>query len=420
MVYNMSMPLMVLVCEYILMLMFNKKTQNTIIDAFFLVVSPYVFIITINNLLMGGIGFYKVSNQVIWIHAIAIFFFFMGTFLGWHLGNNYKLKSYYKKTDLLSVNSVVLIFISSISILIILLDIYRLCAQYGIVGMLKQGDTVDRGYIASHLMILLTPLMILMMDFYFETKKIIYILFCTIMLSLIFLTFIKYHIISAVLSIFIYVVLTRPQYVKKIGISSLVFVLGAFALNYMINFKVNKMQVNDNFYINHMWKYIAGGTINFSNVSNYVVKGQELSLVEWLFSMVLSFPAMILSRFLGVVFNRYHYSTLLPLFFVGMEKLEEQSNVVSLLGAAFAQTNAVSFLIFMFFWGILVQWIFRRAQKNVSIRSKLIASIFLAYNMLSFFSSFFELSMPWETMVLAYLIFIPLNIRFARKKENRR
>ena len=262
------MPLMVLVCEYILMLMFNKKTQNTIIDAFFLVVSPYVFIITINNLLMGGIGFYKVSNQVIWIHAIAIFFFFMGTFLGWHLGNNYKLKSYYKKTDLLSVNSVVLIFISSISILIILLDIYRLCAQYGIVGMLKQGDTVDRGYIASHLMILITPLMILMMDFYFETKKIIYILFCTIMLSLIFLTFIKYHIISAVLSIFIYVVLTRPQYVKKIGISSLVFVLGAFALNYMINFKVNKMQVNDNFYINHMWKYIAGGTINFSNVSS--------------------------------------------------------------------------------------------------------------------------------------------------------
>ena len=188
----------------------------------------------------------------------------------------------------------------------------------------------------------------------------------------------------------------------------------------MINFKVNKMQVNDNFYINHMWKYIAGGTINFSNVSDYVVKGQELSLIEWLFSMVLSFPAMILSRFLGVVFNRYHYSTLLPLFFVGMEKLEEQSNVVSLLGAAFAQTNAVSFLIFMFFWGILVQWIFRRAQKNVSIRSKLIASIFLAYNMLSFFSSFFELSMPWETIVLAYLIFIPLNIRFARKKENKR
>ena len=369
---------------------------------------------------MEKIGFYKVSNQVIWIHVIAFFFFFMGTFIGWYLGNNYKLKSYYKETELLNINSVVLISISSISILIILLDIYKLSTQYGIVGMLKQGDTVNRGYIASHLMILLTPLMILMMDFYFETKKIIYALFCSMMLLLIFSTFIKYHIISAILSIFIYVVLTRPQYIKKIGIISLAFVLGAFALNYMINFKVNKMQVNDNFYINHMWKYIAGGTINFSNVSDYVVKGQELSLIEWLFSMVLSFPAMILSRFLGVVFNRYHYSTLLPLFFVGMEKLEEQSNVVSLLGAAFAQTNAVSFLIFMFFWGILVQWIFRRAQKNVSIRSKLIASIFLAYNMLSFFSSFFELSMPWETIVLAYLIFIPLNIRFARKKENKR
>lgn len=75
MVYNMSMPLIVLVCEYILMLMFNKKIQNTIIDAFFLVVSPYVFIITINNLLMEKIGFYKVSNQVIWIHVIAFFSF---------------------------------------------------------------------------------------------------------------------------------------------------------------------------------------------------------------------------------------------------------------------------------------------------------------------------------------------------------
>ena len=160
----------------------------------------------------------------------------MGTFIGWYLGNNYKLKSYYKETELLNINSVVLISISSISILIILLDIYKLSTQYGIVGMLKQGDTVNRGYIASHLMILLTPLMILMMDFYFETKKIIYALFCSMMLLLIFSTFIKYHIISAILSIFIYVVLTRPQYIKKIGIISLVFVLGAFALNYMINF----------------------------------------------------------------------------------------------------------------------------------------------------------------------------------------
>lgn len=407
----MSIALLLFIIEYFLMLLLNQKLRNTVFDAFFFVMSPYVFIIAINNLFMTKLGFFEVDSEVIVIHALAMLLFYAGSVAGQYLGARYKIKTSTKEYRLADVHPKSLVYLSFFCVGIVCLDLVRLIAQYGMFGVLGLGDSAKRGYIASHLLILFVPLSILLIDYFFETKKKKYLCLSLVMLLLIFSTFIKYHIIAAILSVFIYVALTRPKLVKKIGVIALMAVVALFILNYLLNFIANQVTVSSQFYLNHLWKYIAGGTINVKTVSEYVKAGEDLSMGAWIWGMLSSFPLMILSRMLGVSFQAYHFSTVLPLFFVGIPALEEQSNVISLLGAAYAQSNGITFYLFLFFWGLIVQWIFEGAKKSASIRHKLVSSIFLGYNMLSFFSSFFELSTPWETVVLAYAVFLVFRVR---------
>nr|MCR5836215.1 hypothetical protein [Lachnospiraceae bacterium] len=85
---------------------------------------------------------------------------------------------------------------------------------------------------------------------------------------------------------------------------------------------------------------------------------------------------------------------------------------------AFLQGNLFSFSIFMIGWGIVVQSVFVRTIKTTEqrIRPILVGSVFLAFNIISFFSSFFVLSAPWETMVWASIL--PMLIKIRNKREN--
>ena len=406
----MSLPLIILIAEYVIICACNYKIRGTLFDAFFFVMSPYVFIIAINNLFMGRLGFLEVSDSTVWLHVYALLAFYIGALLGGYLGGSYCLKSPGLEYTADEIDSRLLTAVSIVSILYVLADYMMLIRSMGLGTVLSMGDTLQRSMIASHLLICFLPLMILLVEFFFKEKKLLYLVLAAVMLCLIFTTFVKYHIVSSVLALFFYVTITRPKYVKTIGSLVLVFIVGAFVLNYLISFAANRNQVANSFYILHLWKYIGGGTTNIDNVLEYTKGDTGLSFVKWLLSMVGSFPAMIFSRLFGQL-ELYQFSTTLPLFNVADPVLAEQSNVVSFLGAAYAQTTIPAFLLFIFLWGWIVQLVYENARATTSLRNKTVASIFLGYNMLSFFSSFFELSNPWESMIMAWLIVTLLRIK---------
>ncbi len=61
----------------------------------------------------------------------------------------------------------------------------------------------------------------------------------------------------------------------------------------MINFSANNLTASSKFYINHLWMYIAGGTINIDEGLKY---GKcfylKTSIIAWLWQMITSFPSM--------------------------------------------------------------------------------------------------------------------------------
>lgn len=397
----MNMELAFLVVIYLIIIIINYKVRDTVFDAFFFVVTPYVVIILLNNLCFYKNGFLRIPEGIIIVHIIAIVCFYMGNMFGDIFSHKIRIITRLKNYSLDNVSMRRVEVLTLLCIVIVGLDMLRLIHGLGISGFIAMGDNIERTSLAAHLTITLVPLSLLLFDFYCELNQKRVLILLAISYVLIFLTFIKYHIISSVLSLFMYSAIKRPQKVKKMGTIVIIVIVLFFVLNYAMSFAAQGINVNSSFYLNHLWTYIGGSTINVANAQSYLGDNFSVSLLEWTVSMALSFPLMVINGITGLNLTRYQFCTTLPRFDLGADS----SNVVSILGSAYLQGNKVSFCIFMFCWGWLVQILFVNGRKSKSVRSIEMISIFLAYNVLSFFSSFFELSLPWETVVQAFLIF---------------
>ena len=200
-----------------------------------------------------------------------------------------------------------------------------------------------------------------------------------------------------------YFAIRYPKVIVKFGLLVLAVIFGAFILTYVVSFIIYGTQVEAGFYIKHLWSYLVGGTLNINTAQLYL-RGRvnEFSIFSWLFQMITSLPTMFTKKLFGFSFTDYAFAGMLPELYLGVDG--STSNVVSLLGAGYIQSNEFLFGLFVFFWGMLVQWVYVRVKESDNVGVQLAGSIFLAFNMLSFFASFFELPGPWETIVWGLLV----------------
>lgn len=411
----MTITLFLLLCTYIILLIINKVIRKKVVDAFFLVMSPYVFIIGINNLFMTKIGFDSISEKIIVVHLIGIILFFFGSVIGNYWTRAYHIKPLLKPTTYNDINYNTLIKLTVLLIILIGIGKSLLIRQYGIKGFISAGDTLRMESIFQHLELLLYPSIIMLFDRYLETKKKKYLLLVGIAALLFFSSFIKYHIISLFIATYIYVIVRKPQYTVKFGIIIGSLIVTAFVSNYLVNFISNSIVVKNQFYFNHLWGYVGGSTIVIEKVENYLDDPGNYSIVLWLWQMITSLPSMFTRKLCGFVISDYDFSTTLPTFNIG----KSNTNVVGILGSAYLQGHYVPFGLFMIGWGIIVQSVYVRTinpMKN-EVRATLVGSIFLAFNVLSFFSSFFVLSAPWEMMVWAALLPVLIRVTFKRNRR---
>lgn len=398
----MSISLAVLIILYIIILLCNKKMKR-FFDAFFFVITPYVFIIIINNIFMSIWGFNKISDRTIWVHILCMCVFYLGSIFGQSLSKRIRIKPLIKPISIKDISYNRLFYLGIICVIFVSIGKSLLIRQYGFTSFLKAGDTLKMPSLFNHVELLLYPINILLFEQYLKTKKKRLLVIILTSCILIFSSFVKYHIISLFLCTFIYITIKYKKYIAKIGIITLLIIVLAFAGNYMINFSANNLTASSKFYINHLWMYIAGGTINIDEGLKYAESAlSKTSIIAWLWQMITSFPSMFTNKLLGFRISNYAFSTTLPKFSIGISS----SNVISIIGSAFIQGSYLSFLVFSFFWGWIVQAIYASIKKRgeESIGLMLAGCIFLAYNMLSFFSSFFVLSNPWETMFLAWIL----------------
>ena len=389
-----------------------KKTCGTVYNGFFFVMGPYVFIILIDNLLFKNMGFNPVRDKAISVYLMTMLLFFVGSSIGTLLASN--IKTDFKIYRLSDINAGTLRAVCIFSEVFVMLDILLHIARYGISRFVSGEDSTNRSSISAHLTLLIIVLCVLLFDYYLENRHKIDLFLLLAAFGIIFSSFKKYHIISTLLIIFIYISVRWPKYIKKLGIVTLTLIVFFFMTNYVLNFlATNVTGVPKDFYMNHLWGYIAGGVLNLDAALDYFgTQSYHLSLGAWIIQMITAFPSLITNKLFGFTFTDYTFYLRVPFFSLGGDNI---SNVLCIPAAACVQGNAASYSLFSVFFGAVVEYAFIRAKTNQSVRSLLTASIFLSFCMLSFFASFFELIGPWEEMIIASLIVPILSIRIFAK-----
>lgn len=399
----MTISLGILILTYLVLLLMSKYFRAKIVDAYFLIMSPYVFIIIINNLVMVETGFDVISDRIIYIHVLGILLFYVGAFGGECLMSKMKFKPLFKPTMYENISLKKLIVLTFFLVVAVGLGKSLLIYKYGLIGFISGGDSIKMFSIFNHLILLLYPCTMMLCDYALKERKRYYYVLVALAIFLVFSSFIKYHIISLLISIFIYIIIRKPKYFIKCGIATLALIVTSFVINYMLDFMSNDIQVENQFYYNHLWQYVGGSTIVMEYMENYIGNNSNYSIIEWLWGMVTSFPTIFTKAFFDTAISDYDFSTTLPMVKIGNAS---GSNVVGILGSAFLQGNMLSFSLFMIGWGMIVQFVVTNLnQRNTNtVAPVLVGSIFLSFNILSFFSSFFVLSNPWETMLCAAIL----------------
>lgn len=387
--------------------------KKGLFNATFLIMGPYIILSILNNICFVHMGFIRISETtlffLLWIQVI----FFFGDFWGQICAQKIKDKMVnVKEYSTLKINyPLIKVYILSVCVLRIGTLLIKFFS-FGVEGMIA-NDFAHFGLtgIVAHLQLSIKPLLAVLFYSWTKNRK-DYASLLIVCLGIIitFSSFIKYHVITLVLMIFIYYCINRPHKFIKIGITTLGMIFLLFIGNYLLGFILRGTHSNFEFYVIHLWKYIAGGTINtdvvLNNSNQYM-----MSIEEWLRNFLMPFPSMFINKFI----KSYSSITIWFPFTPVMADGSELSNVVS-TAAFISFLPSIVIEISMFcFWGWFSALILRLALSIKSLLIRSFATVFFTYNILSFFSCFFRLSAPWEELMWSIIIVIFIHLRISRK-----
>lgn len=409
--------MLILIIVFILIQIINYHIMGRkLLNASFIIMGPYVIIACLNNLFFVDIGFLSITQNTFLFLVACEILFYIGDYLGQLCSMRFKYSQQYVREPsdhmlkIISVKYYILI-VCCLQIIVLLQHLH----VGGYSGMLANDFALfqPRG-IMAHLLLSIKPLTAVL--FYEWTKNKKNLSMISIVLLAIVVTassFIKYHIISLVLFIFIYICLNEPKKFIKSGILVMGFVFSCFILNYFISFLMRNIGVNTDFYLLHLWKYIAGGTIN----TDLILENQAmyaLPTTAWMKDFFMPLPAMFISKVIPGYSSKEFFLEMLPVTITGAEA----SNVISMLGFLACQSSVIFGGIFIIIWGWCASMILRIALYTKGPVVMSFASVFLTYNILSFFSSFFRLSSPWEELVWSIVIIylFKRNIKITRRR----
>lgn len=386
-----------------ILLLVDYFKNRELISPFILLATPYIFVILINNLFAYNFGFYKIDGKVIKMIALGLVSFFIGTSViissKKQLNNRSErllscLDKYHIKSMLYFV-----IFIETIN----MIRIIYVIINNGMSWILSNEGYLTSG-IGGHLLLILYSLVPILFYYWLcnKTKK-IYLFVTILAIILFFTTFVKYHVICFVFVVFLYVVIQDNKYFKQGIIIILVSCISLFILNYLISFIISNVynDVNNNFYVYHFWKYLAGGLINDNAIFNYNLNS-EYSIFYRLSTIIFAYPNMFITGFggnkvfppLGIVMS--------PVCFL----YNESSNVIDFIGYMYPSNGdyfeILMFIVVMLVFGIVVQLLYVKFKKSsLNIMVCVVLSFFCFY---SFYSVYGTLSQTWEILFGSILI----------------
>lgn len=400
-------------CVVFLMLVASYKIYKKMITPFNLMAVPYAIIILLNNYWAVDIGFYPIIDQVILMILAGLSFVFCGTLLA---NNKRKLASLnYVKEKEKDVSEFQLYNMKGILYYVLFVDFIsflRFVFAYMKGGWLFFVSDVNEGYMMSgiggHFLLSAFPLIPIVFYYWLKNKhEIVYFVSCILAFFLVALSFVKYHILSLFLYIYLFVAFKDRRYFRIGTIFVVVIVMLFFMGNYFITFLIRGSELNDTFYLMHFWKYVGGSLIHDTLIFTTGMNVEGESLIK-LNNIIFTLPDYLLIPFVG---ERVFFTELdSKVYLESVGNMGEVGNVIDFIGYMFPSVgNLPDYIVFAFTFlllGYISSCLYNMAIKDLNNYAKLTGTlIFLTFFcLLAFFSVYGLLSTTWELMVWSFTI----------------
>ncbi|SDQ14919.1 DUF6337 family protein [Virgibacillus salinus] len=388
---------------YILIIFILYLLRTNLLNTTIFIVTPFIFIIIINNLIATTFGFFSISDKVIMVIIVFLVVFFTGTLFSDYFLSKIRLPES-KLSGVYNIN------IKNITTYVVTVFVLKLI-QIGYFSVTSSSkELVKSGYkdfgldgIIGHLFLSTYPLLgiLLYVGIKQNKKYLIGIVLTGILLA--FFSFVKYHVISLVFILYLYISIKDKKYWLKGARISLLIVPFLFILNYAILFLARNAHPDLSFYIYNIWTYIAGSVINMNILVHEGIINDNIG--SWFAETFLALPNFIFKNLIGESYKLEEFSIGLQTIGFNMNSGELTSPVVSTVGQLYSFNNLLLFILLVFIWGMILEFLFTKSLQTKGETLKLFVSVFITFSMLSFFSNYYTLMIPWEIMLFS--IFIP-------------
>lgn len=402
----------VLVCGILIYTSYHISHDMINIVSVFTV--PYMLIVPINNFIMINRGFYMISEQVLFLIGGSLVCIFIGyiatnTYLKVHkrvsvyqereLENKF---SHYKMQEMLKyVIFVEIVLVLRLFYVILKNGIYILSAQE-FEGYMIHGPL-------GHLLVTIYPLVPILFLYWLKNKKqIIYLIVTLVCIGILFSTFVKYHVIGIVVLLYLFVSLEDRKYLRKGLVIVSCAAISAFVLNYFVSFAFmgNLSKIGQDYYINHLWNYMAGSLIH----DNFVFTiGTDVGVgTMWKIARVILTPLnSIAIAFFGVEMTPPNVNN--PVGIARLGSNGEMGNVIDAFGHFYPSKGSaieiIFYIVFLIVVGCLFTFLYNNSMRKTNKFYITISVLLLFFCFFSFFGTFYIMLMCWE--ILVYSILFP-------------
>lgn len=409
-----------------IMIYVSYRVSHNIINVVSVFAAPYMLIVPLNNIFMVQRGFYLISDQVIYmiggcLLCIFVGYLFVNGFLFPKIGRSAKdtsrsedIFTYYNVRAMIKytffVETVVLIRF----IFIIITNGISYITTGNFEGQMLRGPL-------GHLLLTIYPIVPILFLYWLKNKrKIQYFLVTVLCVGLLFTTFVKYHVISMVVLIYLFVSIEDKKYARKGLIILVSSAVGLFIFNYLLTFilRGTNSNVAQEFYFNHLWSYISGSLINDSRIFTDGIR-VGVSIFYKLGTALFAIPNAFLTAFFDEEICPHNA---LPFFPVASNG--QLNNVVDTFGYYFPSKGSLIDIIIYAVVFILIGIIFSAIyEKSISKTDhfRITICIFMTFFIFfSFFGTFYVLLPPWEILVWSAIMMTIFDkrkiVRIGRKR----
>lgn len=390
------------------MIWFDFIIHRHLINTVSIVAVPYMFILPINNLYAVRFGFYRIEDDVILLLLSGIICFFIGSVLA----SFRKRKCLTQDTIENTIDEEVFCYyrmkgMKTFAICAEILCMFRLVSfirNYGFAALAKDGGENLISGVFGHIYLMIYAILPAIFYYWLKNKKeLSYLIIYLFGLAFAFLSFTKYHSIGLVVFTYLLVSFEDYKYIQKGAIVIAGIAVIIFMSNYVIGFFSRGVlnNVNPEFYMLHLWKYIGGSVIHDNTIFT-VGQNIDADFVHKLLYCSIALPAMFLSVF-GIKIQLPIY---IPMQLVGNNS--EASNVLDFIGFMYPSKGdwmeLFVFILVMVSIGVIFA-VFYNCAKYGQKRFALAMCAFMTFfGFLSFFGVFASKSMTWEIVVWGIVI----------------